>query len=340
MLQLANKHASAVDANEHSPFETLRELGKDGLLTLGLEGSLLPQVSVAFDLATEDAATAFSLWAHRSTIAFFNATTGEVPAGLASGEVSGTTAMAAAFKESSGLGELGVRATREGDILTLNGVVVWASNLYDNGVIVLPVALDNPAEGGSDRLVVHLPVASEGIEIKYQNKLLALNATKSGFIRFENVQVPAANILSDDLPGFLSSIIAPFLLVQSSFCLGLAAGSLASASNGVEFTANGIFTEEFNEVVAEYQRVREQLVALAENPAAAQKVALLEVRLAASHLATAATHLELSIIGGRGYTATSPTARRVREASFLPVQSPTEGHLRVELARQKELAGE
>jgi hypothetical protein len=33
-------------------------------------------------------------------------------------------------------------------------------------------------------------------------------------------------------------------------------------------------------------------------------------------------------VGGRGYAMSSPTARRAREAAFLPVQSPTEGHLR------------
>ena len=74
VLALARTHADAVDRGERSPFENLREIAKDGLITLGRDGgSLVPQVSVAFDLATEDASTAFSLWAHRSTIAFFDA---------------------------------------------------------------------------------------------------------------------------------------------------------------------------------------------------------------------------------------------------------------------------
>ena len=48
---------------------------------------------------------------------------------------------------------------------------------------------------------------------------------------------------------------------------------------------------------------------------------------------TPATHFELQVVGGAGYVTESPTARRLREASFLPVQSPIEGHLRYELAR-------
>lgn len=337
VLSLAREHASAVDKNERSPFQTLRELGKDGLLTLGLEGSLLPQVSVGFDLATEDASTAFSLWAHRSTIAFFNATTGDVPAGLRDGSVSGTTAMAAAFKEASGIGEVGIHASHDGDELVFNGTVAWASNLYENGVIVAPVAVDDAAKGESNRYIVHFPVASEGIEIKYQENLLALNSTKSGFIKFTDVRVPTANILSTDLPAFLDSIIAPFLLVQSSFCLGLAAGALASAAENLE-VAQGVFKDEFNQLNAEYERLRGVIIRLAENPENINRVELLTLRLDASHVATKATHLELSVVGGRGYASASPTARRLREASFLPVQSPTEGHLRVELERQKQLA--
>ena len=216
--------------------------------------------------------------------------------------------------------------------------MLFRSNLYDNGVIVAPVAVDDAAEGESERYIVHFPVASQGIDIKYQDSLLALNATKSGFIKLTDVRVPTANILSTDLPGFLNDIIAPFLLVQSSFCLGLGAGALASAAQNLE-ASNGVFKSEFEELNSEYQRLRGVITELAQNPENINRVELLQLRLDASHLATKATHLELSVVGGRGYAAGSPTARRLREASFLPVQSPTEGHLRVELERQKQLAG-
>ena len=51
---------------------------------------------------------------------------------------------------------------------------------------------------------------------------------------------------------------------------------------------------------------------------------LLRLRLDAMSTAVRAVQLELSALGGRGYLADSPTARRLREAAFLPVQSPTE----------------
>jgi alkylation response protein AidB-like acyl-CoA dehydrogenase len=59
---------------------------------------------------------------------------------------------------------------------------------------------------------------------------------------------------------------------------------------------------------------------------------LVQLRLDCAHLATATTALEAKVVGGRGYVTTSPTARRLREAAFLPIQAPTEGQLRWELS--------
>jgi alkylation response protein AidB-like acyl-CoA dehydrogenase len=59
----------------------------------------------------------------------------------------------------------------------------------------------------------------------------------------------------------------------------------------------------------------------------------LQIRLDCARLATAAVALEAKKMGGRGYVVTTPTARRLREAAFLPIQAPTEGQLRWEMAR-------
>ncbi len=335
VLALAKEHAAAVDADERSPFETLRELAADGgLLTLGREGSLVPQIAVSFDLATECASTAFSLWAHRSTVAFFDAVGRELPEGLASGEVTGATAMAGAFKDASGVGEIQVHAKHVEGGLELNGIIPWTSNLYPGGVVVLPVVVDDAAAGESNKYIVTLRVGVEGHEIKYQKGLMALDSTESGFSKFENVFVPQEDILTDDVPGFLAKVTAPFLTVQSSFCLGLGAAALNSAAQHLD-ADNGIFREDFERIKAEYERLRTEILELAEDPKTADRTRLLQLRLDVALFANAATHLELSTVGGKAYAVKSPSGRRVREAQFLPVQSPTEGHLRYELSKLK-----
>ncbi len=332
VLALAAEHADAVDAGERSPFENLREIAKDGLLTLGRTGSLVPQAAVAYDLASQDASTGFSLWAHRSTIAFFDAVNRELPEGLAEATTSGTTAMAAAYKEAAGIGPIKVLGTLVEGGVKLNGTVSWASNLYPNGVIVLPVAVQNAQEGHPDRYIVTVRQDVPGLKVAYHRNLLALNGTESGTIIFEDVFVPTEDILTKDFAGFLAKVTAPFLLVQSAFCLGLAAGALQSAAEHLQ-VSGGIFKQEFEGLLGTYRTLRDTLLRLAAEPENAQKRDLLQLRLDVSHLATAATHCELQTVGGAGYVAGSPTARRVREVTFLPVQSPTEGHLRYELAK-------
>lgn len=335
VLALARENAAAVDADERSPFETLRAIAQDGeLLTLGRTGSLLPQTAVAFDLATECASTAFSLWAHRSTIAFFDAVDRELPECMATGEVSGTTAMAAAFKDASGVGELGVHAVHVDGGLKLNGIISWASNLYPNGVVVLPVFVDDAADGESNKYIVQTRVGVEGFNIKYQKGLIALDSTESGFSKLTDVFVPEEDILTTDVPGFLAKVTAPFLLVQSSFCLGLGAAALNSAADHLD-VAQGIFQSEFDKINTEYQRLRREITELAEDPKNADRTRVLQLRLDVSHFATAATKLELSTVGGKAYAVKSPSGRRLRESQFLPVQSPTEGHLRYELSKVK-----
>jgi hypothetical protein len=60
---------------------------------------------------------------------------------------------------------------------------------------------------------------------------------------------------------------------------------------------------------------------------------LVRLRFDSACLTTAAVALEAKAAGGRGYVSTSATARRLREAAFLPIQAPTEAQLRWELSR-------
>ena len=212
----------------------------------------------------------------------------------------------------------------------------WASNLYPGGVIVLPVAVQNAPESHPNRYIVTVRQDVEGLSVDYHRNLLALNGTESGTLKFEDVFVPSEDVLSDNIEAFLHDVTAPFLLVQSSFCLGLAAGALQEAAKHLD-VSQGVFRPEFPLILAEYQSLREELVRLASEPERAERRDLLSLRLGVSHFATIATHFELQVVGGAGYVADSPTARRLREASFLPVQSPTEGHLRYELARYDHL---
>jgi alkylation response protein AidB-like acyl-CoA dehydrogenase len=325
---LAAGRARAVDAAEVSPFETLRELGCRGLLDLGLNGSLVAQAAVVFDLAVECTATAFSLWAHRASIEYLHVTGTEIPEAMRTGAVPGCSAMAPAFKHAAGIGQIPVTLNRHGNQFVLNGTVPWASNLYPEAVVVLPAV----REDGS-RVVVRTPVAAAGVTVRPLEGLMALNATASGIITFEDVRLDSAQeVLSEDLPSFLSAVRGPFLLLQSAFCLGLSAAALTSAQQCLQGVAE-VFRDDLDGAEAEYRHLRADLARMAEAPRGQSPGDLLRLRLDAALLTGRATRIEAKVVGGRGYAMSSPTARRTREAAFLPVQSPTEGHLRWELQK-------
>ena len=151
-------------------------------------------------------------------------------------------------------------------------------------------------------------------------------------VREDDDGVEMVHVLTEDVPGFLATVRGPFLLLQTSFCLGLSAAALTSARENLGGVGE-MFREDLDDAVAEQQRLRADLVRLAREPRAAAPRELLQLRLDAALLTGEATRLEAKIVGGRGYALSSPTARRAREAAFLPVQSPTEGHLRWELRR-------
>jgi len=141
-------------------------------------------------------------------------------------------------------------------------------------------------------------------------------------------------VLSEDLAGFVGRIRPAFLLIQSSFCAGLA---LRSAREAVRHThgagPHAELAHDVAEVAARAESVHGRLHAAAADPGALGKADLLRLRLDAAASAVAATRVEATVRGGAGYLAASAVSRRLREAAFLPIQAPTEGQLRWELSR-------
>lgn len=323
-------------------------LGRHGLLALGVDrhGTLADQAVVLAALAERCMASAFAVWAHRMTIEYLDAV--EAPAAvelgsrLRSATVLGSTAMADAFRDLAGISPLPLTYRRvPGGGLVVDGTVAWASNLRPGALIVtaardadVPIA-EIPTDGAAEqaeRRIIAVTVGQPGLSVRPATELLALDATASGTLSFDGVEVLDDHVLSHDVTRFLRRVRPTFLTLQSAFCLGLARAALAAAPapRGVGET----FADELRATRAQLATAWEALLdlaATARDPGPLQPY--LRARLDAARLARTATHLELCLTGGRGYSHGSATARRLREAAFLPVQSPTEGQLRWELSR-------
>lgn len=296
-------------------------------------------VRIAETIATVawcDMSSAFSLWCHRMVQEYLSWAPPASPARvealprLVRTEHLGSTALASAMAHYLSGTPLPITARREGRDLILSGRVHWASNLFPPDFTMVVAATD----GDDGRpIIVVVPGGEPGLRVDPYPRLLALQATGSSSLALDDVCIGEEWIVTDDFTAFIEQVRPTFLLLQSSFCWGLAARALAQARE-VLHGVNEVLRPDLEEMeaLAEHQalQIRRGLSVRQTPPAMRDAV---QLRLDAAQLATSAVALEAKASGGRGYVTTSATARRLREAAFLPIQAPTEGQLRWELTR-------
>ena len=302
----------------------------------GPNANLAHVAQVIATVAWSDMSSAFSLWCQRMVLEYLSRAPAdsvlrtEVMPQLLRTTLLGSTALAAAVAHYISQAPLPVVGRREQDEIVLNGRIHWASNLFQpDFVLVTAVA----SADGHRPMIVAVPGNAEGICVDPYPKLLALQATRSSSLTLTDVRISPEWIVTEDFDGFITSIRPPFLLLQSSFCWGLAHRALTQARSGLRGVAE-VFRGDLEALETELARLAERICASLHSRGQAVPIQdVVRLRLDCARLVTAAVALEAKVVGGRGYVTSSPTARRLREAAFVPIQSPTEGQLRWELSR-------
>lgn len=335
--------ASTADTAQGEPLaETLRAYGDVGALRVGITAAAT-DLAPAFDLlsavAGECMSTAFSLWAHRMVTEYVHAST--LPArdallgDLVTGRRAGSIAMATALQEAAGLGVIPTLAVPDGaGGYRVSGRIAWASNIAADTLIVFPARVVEPGQSpdapdDGRRVVLTTIVGTEGLTARAVEDLLALGSTRSAMLSFDNLHVPATDVIADSLSAAADQRTTHFVL-QSALCLGLAQRSLTEAEkllNG----PNRVLAVFQDRLQARFDELNERASRYASAPASVSARDITLVRFEAARLAHTAARHESALTGGRGFVTTSATNRRLREASFLPVQSPSEVQLLWEL---------
>ncbi len=341
VLREVASSAAAVDANHLPASAVLGPLAERGLLGAGLPHNLettspstdvLSTAELIASIAEECVSSAFSVWAHRMVLDYVarghrSPRTTLLLNDLAAARRVGATAMAAGLKSLAGIGEVDILATRTSVGWSLTGPVAWASNLVPGSVFVAPARTHD-----GQTLVVWVDTEAPGVTVRPVNGLLALDSTASGSMRLEDVAVDDDQVLSSDLAGFARDFRPTFLVLQSAFCVGLIRRSLAEATTSLLRGDNPALSPDVQQLAEDARHLVDTWQRLAADVTTGSVREHLQLRLDAAQLAGRATRLEATLAGGRGYLRASGTSRRFREAAFLPVQSPSEGHLRWELA--------
>ncbi|HEV2126185.1 MAG TPA: acyl-CoA dehydrogenase family protein, partial [Chloroflexota bacterium] len=248
--------------------------------------------------AASSMSAAFSLWCHRMVLEYLGDApsdsyvgTSVLPSVLRN-EMLGSTALAAAMAHHVSGAPLPVTWREEGGAIVLNGRITWASNLFPPEFIMVTAAAH--VDDGRE-IVLAIPGDAPGVHIDPYPTLLALQATGSSSLSLENLRLSPQWLITDAFTPFINRVRPTFLLLQSSFCWGLAHRALVEARGALRRT-DDIFTPEVTALEEQAECYAGAIHSGITNVRRYQEAGavrdLVQIRLRCAQLTTAAVALE------------------------------------------------
>ena len=344
--------ADALDADADAGAALVARLAAAGLFGVGVPRALGGDgrgpgaaIDVVAQLAAQSLAAAFVFWAQRACIECMRHSADPAPAErllpqLLHGTLAGAPGLSNAMKFLGGLDRLRVTATADAKGVRLSGDVPWATNLHPQGFIALLAA---GAAAGGGAAVYAVPHDAPGLARAPDLDLTALRGTHTGALRLDGVDVNdvhggasgAAWCIHPDAKTFLPAVRPPFVGLQCGLGHGLARAALQAAraaSGGLP----DVLARDAAALEAQLDADWRALTGgIDDGGLRARPRELLALRLRMVELADAAVRLELQALGGRALLRgrDGGAGRRLREAAFLAVLTPTVVQLKNDLAR-------
>ncbi len=385
--EFASEHvapvASALDEKGEFPWENVKRMGELGLLgvpwpeALGGAGfDYIAYILTIHEMAKVDASHAITISAHTtlgtSPIVNFGTEAQKrryVPL-LASGRVLGGFGLTEPSAGSDAAGTR-TRAERRNGYYLLNGSKIFITHA-GVGEIFVATAVTDPSQGtkGISSFILtketcdldrarevgagHEPSLPpmKGFHAGKKEEKLGWRASDTRSLFFEDVEVPAENLLGEEGEGFTN-----FMRTLDSGRIGIAALSLGIAEGAfAEALRYATVRRQFGKQIFEFQGVQFQLsdmateieaathlvyhaAWLAQNGHPFSKEAAI-AKLYASELAMRTTIRAIQVHGGYGYTRDYPVERMMRDAKICEIGEGTSEIQRIVIARHllRELA--
>ena len=375
--------ARDLDTNAEFPWENVKKMGELGLLgvpwpeELGGAGlDLLSYMITIHEMAKVDASHAITISAHTtlgtSPIFYFGTEEQKrryIPL-LATGKVLGGFGLT---EEGAGSDAGGTKtsAVRRGGHYVLNGSKRFITHAGVGEVFVV-TAVTDPSRGSKG--ISSFILTKDTVDLERTRQLgighdaalpklagfragkkedkLGWRASDTRELIFEDVEVPAENLLGAEGMGFVN-----FMRTLDAGRIGIAALSLGLAEGALEESLRyATVRKQFGKPIAEFQGVQFQLSDMATEIEAAKHLVYHAAWLAqhgkpfakqaamaklfASELAMRATIKAIQIHGGYGYTKDYPVERMMRDAKICEIGEGTSEIQRLVIARHllKELA--
>lgn len=338
---------------DRSIFDKMAELGLTGIPWPeeygGIGSDYLAYVIAVEELSRVCASTGVTLSAHLSLASWpiFKFGTEEQKkhylSALAQGEMLGAYGLSEPGAGSD-VSSMKTRAVKDGDYYILNGSKVWITN---GGVADLYIifAVTDQSQGTRGMSAFIVEAGFEGFSVGKKEKKLGIRSSPTTELIFDNVKVPAANLLGKEGEGFKIAMM-----------------TLDGGRNGIAAQAVGIAQGAMDAAI-EYAKGREQFgKTILANQGVSFKIADMATGIEASRLLTyQAAWLEseglpygkesamsklfagdtamkvtveaVQVFGGYGYTKDYPVERFMRDAKITQIYEGTQEIQRLVIGR-------
>ncbi len=350
--------AAELDETKQINWTAIRKMGPIGLLGLNVAeefgGTGLDAISAAIaieELGWADGGTALTIAAHNglgcAPISLFG-TEHQKQQFLVS-VVSGTGKLAALGLTEPGAGSdlqgIKTQATKNGDTWIINGSKSWITNA---GVADYIITLARTDLNGNDAAMSMfiVPTNAPGLYIAPPEKKMGVGACHSHALTYENVVVPAENLL-----GVLGGGLRQTLQTLDGGRISIGALSVGIAQAGLEIaTQYASERHSFGKPIAQHQAIQWMLADMATEIHAARLMVYYAAwlkdqgkpftkagamaKLFASEMAERATRNAIQIHGGYGYSREYPVERLYRDARLMTIGEGTSEVQRLVIARK------
>lgn len=331
---------------------------------LGFLGMLLPEEFGGFGLDTvtylialeeisaADASTAVLMSVHNSlpTQMILRFGTDEqkkrfLP-GMARGEILGAFALSEP-DSGSDAASLTTQAVRDGDNWVLNGTKSWVTNGGTAGAIIAMARTDSPKARKGGRGIGAFIVTPDlpGFHVGKKEDKMGLRASPTVQLNFDNLRVPANNLLGVESQGFIYSMQS-----LENGRLGIGAQALGIAREALEqATKYAGERRQFGKHLKDFEAIQFKLADMSTRVTAARS--LLHDAAAAKDRGEAVTHVAsmaklfaseaamwvttqaIQIFGGYGYVKDYSVERLFRDAKVTEIYEGTSEIQRIVIAR-------
>ena len=266
---------------------------------------------------------------------------------MARGEILGAFALSEP-EAGSDAAALTTRAVRDGKDWVLTGTKAWVTNGSEAGAILTLARTDTPNDYKGARGIGTFVITPDlpGFRVGRKEDKLGLRSSPTVQLHFDEMRVPAANVVGDPSHGFIYAMqsLEHGRLGIAAQAIGIARAALAVA---VSYAAE---RRQFGKPIKEFQAIQFKLADMATRVTASRALLYAAAaakdrgepitqfasmsKLMASETAMFVTTEAIQVLGGYGYVTDYPVERYFRDAKVTQIYEGTSEIQRIVIARE------